>query len=128
MLRTAFSTTKLAGLRPGSACCPSTSPRRVQAGARPGDHREAQAQGGSGASVNFWLYLRNSIIFATIVTVGQVFFSAMAAYAFARLQLARPGHRVRPVPGRADGAADLHHAAQLRPDQGPRAAQHASPA
>ena len=47
---------------------------------------EAQAQGGSGAAVNFWLYLRNSLIVATITTVCQVFFSAMAAYAFARLR------------------------------------------
>jgi len=47
---------------------------------------EAQAQGGSGASINFWLYLRNSVIFATVITAGQVFFSAMAAYAFARLR------------------------------------------
>lgn len=47
---------------------------------------EAQAQGGSGASMNFWLYLRNSVIVSTIVTVGQVLFSAMAAYAFARLR------------------------------------------
>jgi len=36
--------------------------------------------------VNFWRYLFNSIVVATLVTVGQVFFSAMAAYAFARLQ------------------------------------------
>jgi multiple sugar transport system permease protein len=47
---------------------------------------EAQAEGGSGASLNFWLYLRNSIIVATAITVGQVVFSAMAAYAFARLR------------------------------------------
>ncbi|WP_405056387.1 carbohydrate ABC transporter permease [Kribbella sp. NBC_01505] len=47
---------------------------------------EAQAQGGSGASVNFWLYLRNSLVVATVTTVCQVFFSAMAAYAFARLR------------------------------------------
>ena len=46
---------------------------------------EALAEGGSGASVNFWLYLRNSLIYATAVTFGQVFFCAMAAYAFARL-------------------------------------------
>ena len=46
---------------------------------------EAIAQGGSGASVNFWLYLRNSLIVATTTTVGQVFFCALAAYAFARL-------------------------------------------
>ena len=47
---------------------------------------EAQAEGGSGASINFWLYLRNSIIVATLITLGQVVFSAMAAYAFARLR------------------------------------------
>ncbi|QUH06020.1 carbohydrate ABC transporter permease [Saccharopolyspora erythraea] len=47
---------------------------------------EAQAQGGSGASLNFWGYLRNSVVVCTIITVGQVFFSAMAAYAFARLR------------------------------------------
>jgi multiple sugar transport system permease protein len=47
---------------------------------------EALAEGGSGASINFWVYLRNSIIVATIVTTGQVFFSSMAAYAFARLR------------------------------------------
>jgi multiple sugar transport system permease protein len=47
---------------------------------------ESLAQGGSGASINFWLYLRNSLVVSTAVTVGQVFFSAMAAYAFARLR------------------------------------------
>jgi len=47
---------------------------------------EAQAQGGSGAAVNFWLYLRNSLVVSTVTTVCQVFFSAMAAYAFARLR------------------------------------------
>lgn len=47
---------------------------------------EAQAEGGSGASLQFWLYLRNSMIVSTSITVGQVFFSAMAAYSFSRLQ------------------------------------------
>lgn len=47
---------------------------------------EAQAQGGSGASIRFWRYLLNSVVVATAITVGQVFFSAMAAYAFARLR------------------------------------------
>ena len=47
---------------------------------------EAQAQGGSGASVNFWLSLRNSVVIATVITIGQVGFSAMAAYAFSRLR------------------------------------------
>jgi len=48
--------------------------------------QEALAEGGSGASINFWLYLRNSLVVSTAITVGQVFFSAMAAYAFSRLQ------------------------------------------
>ncbi|KTR37193.1 sugar ABC transporter permease, partial [Curtobacterium oceanosedimentum] len=47
---------------------------------------EALAQGGSGAAINFWQYLLNSVITATMITVGQVFFSAGAAYAFARLR------------------------------------------
>ncbi|TAP40474.1 carbohydrate ABC transporter permease [Arthrobacter sp. S39] len=47
---------------------------------------EAIAEGGSGAAIDFWLYLRNSIIFSTVTTAAQVFFSALAAYAFARLR------------------------------------------
>ena len=47
---------------------------------------DALADGGSGAAINFWLYLRNSVIISTLVTVGQVFFSAMAAYSFSRLR------------------------------------------
>jgi len=47
---------------------------------------EAQAEGGSGAAINFWQYLLNSVIVATVVTIGQVFFSAMAAYAFSRMR------------------------------------------
>jgi multiple sugar transport system permease protein len=47
---------------------------------------EAIAQGGSGADMDFWRYLANSVIVATGVTVCQVFFSAMAAYAFSRLR------------------------------------------
>ncbi|HEY8701399.1 MAG TPA: carbohydrate ABC transporter permease [Arthrobacter sp.] len=47
---------------------------------------EAIAEGGSGAAINFWWYLRSSIIVSTLVTAGQVFFSSMAAYAFSRLR------------------------------------------
>jgi multiple sugar transport system permease protein len=36
--------------------------------------------------VNFFVALRNSIIVATLITLGQVTFCAMAAYAFARLK------------------------------------------
>src|SRR5690349_16965649 len=42
--------------------------------------------GGAGQPINFWRYLFNSIVVSTLITGGQVFFSAMAAYAFARLQ------------------------------------------
>ncbi|MFZ3599359.1 carbohydrate ABC transporter permease [Streptomyces sp. BH104] len=48
--------------------------------------KEAIAQGGSGGGLAFWRYLLNSAIVATLITVCQVFFSAMAAYAFARLK------------------------------------------
>lgn len=47
---------------------------------------EVRQAGGSGAELRFWLYLRNSIIVSTLVTVGQVTCCAMAAYAFARLR------------------------------------------
>jgi multiple sugar transport system permease protein len=48
--------------------------------------QEAIDAGGAGQAINFWRYLLNSIVVATLVTAGQVFFSAMAAYAFARLE------------------------------------------
>ncbi len=37
-------------------------------------------------SFDYLLALRNSVIIATVITAGQVFFSAMAAYAFSRLR------------------------------------------
>ena len=50
------------------------------------DTSEAIAAGGSGQTLNFWLYLRNSVIVTALVVTGQVFFSALAAYSFARLK------------------------------------------
>ncbi|MGV8912065.1 MAG: carbohydrate ABC transporter permease [Rhodoglobus sp.] len=47
---------------------------------------ENLAAGGTGAGVNFFLYLRNSLIFTGVLVIGQVGFSALAAYAFARLR------------------------------------------
>jgi multiple sugar transport system permease protein len=47
---------------------------------------ENVAGGGSGQSVNFLLGIRNSVIFTSLVVVLQTFFSALAAYAFARLK------------------------------------------
>lgn len=46
---------------------------------------EAQAMGGSGASLNFLLYLWNSIKFTTVIVFGTVFFAVFAGYALARL-------------------------------------------
>jgi multiple sugar transport system permease protein len=46
---------------------------------------EAVAAGGSGQAINFFLFLRNSFIVTTLLVSGQVFFSSLAAYAFARL-------------------------------------------
>jgi multiple sugar transport system permease protein len=47
---------------------------------------EAIAAGGSGQALNFFLYLRNSVIVTALLVAGQLTFSALAAYAFARLQ------------------------------------------
>jgi multiple sugar transport system permease protein len=47
---------------------------------------EVAAAGGSGVRFDFWLYLRNSLVVSVLITVGQVSFCAMAAYAFARLR------------------------------------------
>ena len=46
---------------------------------------QAIAAGGTGQAINFFLFLRNSFIVTTLLVLGQVFFSALAAYAFARL-------------------------------------------
>lgn len=50
------------------------------------DTKTALALGGSGQKMNFFLYLRNSVVYSALNVSGQVFFSAMAAYAFARLR------------------------------------------
>jgi multiple sugar transport system permease protein len=47
--------------------------------------QEAVALGGSGASIHFLLFMRNSFIVSAVIVVGQVFFGSMAAFAFARL-------------------------------------------
>jgi multiple sugar transport system permease protein len=86
MIRTAFSTSKSLFSDPNSLVPVDFTLgafKRVFGLATPA---EAQAEGGSGAAVNFWLFLRNSIVYATLSTAGQVFFSALAAYAFARLR------------------------------------------
>ena len=50
------------------------------------DAATAVKLGGSGQKINFFVFLRNSLVVSTLITVGQIFFSAAAAYAFARLR------------------------------------------
>ena len=86
MLRTALSTSRSLFSDPGSLLPVDFTTGAFQRVLGLATTAEAQAEGGSGAAVNFWLFLRNSFIYATITTLGQVFFSALAAYAFARLR------------------------------------------
>ena len=86
MVRTAFSTSKALFSDPASLLPVEFTTGAFQRVLGLATPAEAQAEGGSGAAVNFWLYLRNSIVFATLTTAGQVFFCALAAYAFARLR------------------------------------------
>ena len=51
-----------------------------------------QAANISAGSLNFMLYLRNSLIVTGLITFGQVLFCSMAGYAFARLHF--PGRRI----------------------------------
>ena len=71
-----------------------------------GTFREAFVEGDLG------LYLRNSLIQSSLITVGQVSTSILAAYAFAFLRF--PGKRcdLRRVPGHADGAHRGHRRRQ----------------
>ncbi len=47
---------------------------------------EIQAAGGTGQEFSIFTAVRNSVIVATAITIGQVFFCALAAFAFARLE------------------------------------------
>ena len=47
---------------------------------------ENQAAGGSGATINFALYLWNSVMYVALIGFFQTLFCAMAGYAFARLR------------------------------------------
>jgi multiple sugar transport system permease protein len=92
MIRTAFSTTRSLPSSPSSLLPADFTWGAFQRVLGLGSRAQAIAEGGSGASVNFWLYLRNSFVYAGAITLGQVFFCAMAAYAFARLRW--PGRNV----------------------------------
>ena len=86
MIRTAFSTTRSLSSDPGSLLPVDFTWGAFKRVLGLSSTEQAIAEGGSGASVNFWLYLRNSLIYSTLVTFGQVVFCSLAAYAFARLQ------------------------------------------
>jgi len=86
MLRTAFSTSRSLLSDPASLLPVDFTTGAFQRVLGLATPAEAQAEGGSGAAVNFWLFLRNSIVYATFSTAGQVFSCAPAAYAFARLR------------------------------------------
>ena len=86
MLRTAFSTSKSLFTDPNSLLpvdFTSGAFKRVLGLATPA---EAQAEGGSGQRSTSGSSCATRSIFATLSTAGQVFFSALAAYAFARLR------------------------------------------
>ena len=86
-LRTALSTNRelMRQHRPPGcrSASPSTTSGACSAWSRP---QESIAAGGSGQALHFWLYLRNSFIVTILIVVGQLFFSSLAAYAFARLR------------------------------------------
>jgi multiple sugar transport system permease protein len=86
ILRTSFSTSRSLFSDPGSLLPVDFTTGAYKRVFGLSSVAEAQAEGGSGASVSFFLFMRNSIIFAVVATAGQVFFSALAAYAFARLR------------------------------------------
>lgn len=85
MLRTALSSNNELGLNPGSLLPVGPNLGGFERVFGQQDVDTAVAQGGSGAAINFWRYLLNSVLVATIVTVVQTFSCAMAAYAFSRL-------------------------------------------
>ncbi|WP_091502189.1 carbohydrate ABC transporter permease [Microbacterium sp. cf332] len=86
MLRTSFSNNLSLASDPGSPLPVDFTLGAYRRVLGLADTAESLSEGGSGASLNFWLYLRNSVIVSTLITAGQVVFCSMAAYAFARLR------------------------------------------
>jgi multiple sugar transport system permease protein len=86
VLRTALTESKLVFSETSSLLPPGFTLANFQRVLGLLDTEAAIAAGGTGQSINFFLFLRNSFIVATTITLGQVFFSATAAYAFARLR------------------------------------------
>ncbi|MCT7353474.1 carbohydrate ABC transporter permease [Streptomyces sp. 15-116A] len=86
ILRTALSTNTALAAHPGDPLPVGLTTGGFERALGLQSTEEAIAQGGSGGGLKFWRYLLNSVFVSTLVTVCQVFFSAMAAYAFARLR------------------------------------------
>lgn len=86
VLRTALSTKTELYANPGQIAPPGFTLQNFQRVLGLLSTEEAIAAGGSGQTLNFFLYLRNSVIVTALVVAGQLFFSALAAYAFARLR------------------------------------------
>lgn len=86
MIRTAFTAPKAIFLNTGSLLPVQATLINFQRVLGLVDAQTAVAMGGSGQSINFLQAMINSIIVSAIVVTGQTTFSAMAAYAFARLR------------------------------------------
>ena len=86
MLRTAFTAPKSIFLNTGSLWPVNATAINFQRVLGLVDANTAIAMGGSGQTINFVQAMFNSIIVSAIVVAGQTTFSAMAAYAFARLR------------------------------------------
>ncbi|QCO98103.1 carbohydrate ABC transporter permease [Arthrobacter sp. 24S4-2] len=86
MLRTAFSNNRALATNPGSFLPVDFTLGAFRRVIGLATASESLAEGGSGASLQLGPYILNSVIYATVSTVSIVFFSALAAYAFSRLQ------------------------------------------
>lgn len=86
MLRTAFSTNSALAQSPASLLPADFSFGGFLRVFGLQSTEDALAEGGAGGSLDFWRYLANSVLVSTLITFCQVLFSAMAAYAFARLR------------------------------------------
>ncbi|WP_217237895.1 carbohydrate ABC transporter permease [Streptomyces sp. AC555_RSS877] len=86
ILRTALSTNTALAAHPGDPLPVDLTSGGFERALGLQSTEEAIAQGGAGGGLRFWRYLINSVFVSTLITVCQIFFSAMAAYAFARLR------------------------------------------
>jgi multiple sugar transport system permease protein len=84
--RTAFTVPKAVYAHPTVFLPPEITTSNFQRVLGLMDTETAVKMGGSGQKINFFIFLRNSIVVSALITLGQIFFSAAAAYAFARLR------------------------------------------